>query len=132
MTALQLTRVEQSRLYTAMCAALGVPDQIETQRLAAFEARAHAFSYECLEAYILADTLDTHIHSTGAEHYSINAADVEEQAECTTAIAKNALGFLGLFRSPARGRLYTNDPTLFSPVLALPQDLFTDWRSLDW
>lgn len=137
MTALQLTRVEQSRLYTAMCAALGVPDQIDTQRLAAFEARAYAFvhlqPYECLEAYVLADTLDNHIHRIGVELYSIRLDDLEELAECQTDTAKHALRFLGLFKSPVHGlRVYTNDSTGRAEALELPPSVFVEWRSLDW
>lgn len=137
MTALQLSRVEQGRLYTSMINALGVPDQIDTQRLAAFEARAYAFvhlqPFECLEAYVLADVLDNHTHLIGAELYSIKIEQVETLAQCQTDTAKHALRFLGLFKSPLHGhRVYTNDPTGCAGVLELPPDLCKDWRSLDW
>ena len=136
MTALELSRVEQGRLYTAMCAALGVPDKIESQRIAAFEARAFAFTYlqpyECLEAYVLADTLDDHIHAIGAELYAIKIDQVTDLASCTTETAKRALGFLGLFPCPAHDRTYTNDPTGRAGVIETTPDTFADWRGLAW
>jgi hypothetical protein len=134
---LDLSRVEKTRLLNAMNAAMLVPDKIESQRLAAFEARAYAFvnlqPYQCLEAYVLADVIEDHLHTTQAARYSIRLSDVEEQALCTTDTAKNALRFLGMFKSPVHGPgVFTNDPTGVAAVLTLPAPLFENWRSLNW
>ena len=134
---LDLSRVEKTRLLHAMNVAMLVPDKIVSQRLAAFESRAYAFvtlpPYQSLESYVLADVLEDHLHTTQAARYSIRLSDVEELAQCTTDAAKNALRFLGLFKSPVNGPgVFTNDPTGISAILTLPKELFSDWRSLNW
>ncbi|MDB5657474.1 MAG: hypothetical protein JWS10_89 [Cypionkella sp.] len=137
MIGLQLSRMEQAHLYIAMCAALGVPDDIETPQQAMAEARSHAFvylqPYDFLEASILADTIDDYIHQSGAELYSIRVEQVAELANCTADVAKRALGFLGLVKSPVHGpRIYTNAPTGYAAEMKLPPDLFIDWRQIAW
>ena len=135
---LDLSRVEKTRLLNAMNTAMLVPDKIESQRLAAFEARANAFvnlpPYQCLEAYVLADVIEDHLHQmVAAGQYSIRLSDVEELAQCTMDAAKNALRFLGLFKSPVHGPgVFTNDPTGVAAILTLPKELFENWRSLNW
>ncbi|MDB5658018.1 MAG: hypothetical protein JWS10_633 [Cypionkella sp.] len=136
MTALQLNRVKQARLYAAMCAAQGVPDDIETPQQAAAEARSHVFvylqPYDFLEASILAGTMDDYIYQSGAELFSIRVEQVAELADCTTDVVIRALGFLGLSPCRKRRRTYTNDPTGRARVIELPLETFAQWRSLDW